>query len=95
MQKCSRKFEFGHEKRGVGFMSFIFFILKTTSMYSGPYLGFKCNFCFFFFANALFWASGNNLGLKHPANSCNRFSYAAGVQVKPKCCRALEVAKWP
>ena len=48
MQKCSRKFEFGHEKRGVGFMSFIFFILKTTSMYSGPYLGFKCNFCFFF-----------------------------------------------
>ena len=49
----------------------------------------------FFYANALFWASSDNLGLKHPANSCNRVSYAAGVQAKPKCCRALEVAKWP
>ena len=37
---------------------------------SGSYLGFECNFLFF--ANALFWASGDNLGLKFPANSCKR-----------------------
>ena len=48
-----------------------------------------------FFANALFWAPGNNLGLKRPANSCNRVAFATGVQGKPKHCRALKVAKGP
>ena len=32
-----------------------------------------------FFANALFWVSGDNLGLKRPANSCNQVIFAAGV----------------
>ena len=46
------------------------------------------------FANALFWALGDNLGLKHPVNSCNRVAFAAKVQKKKlKCCRALKVAK--
>ena len=30
---CSRKFEAGHEKSRVGFISFIIFFLKTTSKY--------------------------------------------------------------
>ena len=48
-----------------------------------------------FFANALFWASGDNLGLERPANSCKQVAYVAGVQGKPKHCRALKVAKGP
>ena len=31
------------------------------------------------FANALFWVSGDNLALKHPANSCKQVTFAAGV----------------
>ena len=42
-----------------------------------------------FFAYAQFWASGDNLCLKRPANSYKRV--AAGVQKKPKHCRALKV----
>ena len=42
-----------------------------------------------FFANALFWAWGDNLGLKHPINSCKWVAFPAGVQGKPKCSRAL------
>ena len=45
------------------------------------------------FANALFWASGDNVGLNSPTNSCNRVALAAGVQKKPKRCRALKVTK--
>ena len=45
------------------------------------------------FENALFWASGDNLGLKCPANSCKRVVFEAEVQGKPKRCRALKVAK--
>ena len=56
-------------------------------MWSRPYLGFECNFRFF--ANALFWASGHNLGLKHPANSCKGVAFAAGAQGKPMHCRAM------
>ena len=41
----------------------------------------------------LFWASGDNLGLKCPANSCKQVAYVAGVQENPKSCRALKVAK--
>ena len=48
-----------------------------------------------FFANTLFWASDDNLWLKHPANCCNRVAFAAGVQKKPKRCKALKVAKRP
>ena len=42
-----------------------------------------------FFANALFWASGHNLGLKHPANSCKGVAFAAGTQWKPMHCRVM------
>ena len=59
----------------------------------GPYLGFECNLCFF--ANALFRVLGDNLGLKHPGNSCKGVAFAAGVQKKPKCCKELKVAKGP
>ena len=48
---------------------------------------------FLFFANALFWVSGDNLAWRCSANSCNQFAFAAGVQGKPRCCRALKVAK--
>ena len=48
-----------------------------------------------FFANALFWAKGDNLDLKHPANSCKQVAFSAGVQGKSKLCRALEVARRP
>ena len=48
-----------------------------------------------FFANALFWASGDNLSLKYPASSCKQVAFAAGVQGKPKHRRALKVAKGP
>ena len=48
-----------------------------------------------FFANDLFWASGDKLGLKHPANSCKQIVFAAGVQKKPKHRRAFKVAKGP
>ena len=44
-------------------------------------------------ANALFWASGENLDLMHPANSCNPVACAAGAQ-KQKHCKAIKVAKW-
>ena len=37
-----------------------------------------------FFVNALFWAPGDNLGLKHPTNSCKQAAFVAGVQKKPK-----------
>ena len=47
------------------------------------------------FANALFWASGDNLGLTCPANSCKQVASAAGDQGKPKHCRALKAAKGP
>ena len=59
-------------------------------IYTGLYLGFECNFCFF--ANVLFWESGDNLGLKRSANSCKWFVFAAGVQEKSKHCRAFKVA---
>ena len=48
-----------------------------------------------FFANALFWASGDSLGLKHVASPCKQISFAAEVQKKPKRCTALKVAKGP
>ena len=32
------------------------------------------------FANALFWASGDNLGLKHTVNSCKPVAFAATIQ---------------
>ena len=48
-----------------------------------------------FFVNALFWASGDNLDLKCPANSCKQVAFAAGVQGKPKRSRALKAAKGP
>ena len=48
-----------------------------------------------FFGNALFWASGDNLGLKCPANFCKGVAFTAGVQKKPKRCRALKLAKGP
>ena len=47
------------------------------------------------FANALFWASGDNLGLKGPASSSKQLAFAAGVQGKLKLCRALKVAWGP
>ena len=46
-------------------------------------------------ANALFLASGDNLGLKNPANFCKQVAFAAGVQKKPKDCLSLKVAKGP
>ena len=48
-----------------------------------------------FFENALFWVSGDNLGLKHPASSCQQIASAAGVQKKLKCCGAFKVGKGP
>ena len=67
----------------------IYMILQVPT---GLYLGFECNlFC----ANALIWASGDNLGPKHPANSCKWVAFAAAVQGKSKHCRALEVARGP
>ena len=48
-----------------------------------------------FFTNALFWMSGDNLGLKRPANSCKRVAFAAGVREKPKHCRTRKAAKGP
>ena len=58
---------------------------------SGLFLGFECNFLFF--ANALFWASGDNLGLKFPANSCKRVAFTAGVQKKLKRSRTLKSSR--
>ena len=72
---------FQHNKNSA-FLAFI-----TT----GSYLRFEYNLRFF--TNVLFWVSGYNLGLKHPANSCKQVAFAAGVQKEPKCCRALKVAK--
>ena len=46
-----------------------------------------------FFANALFWASGDNLGLKFPANSCKRVAFTAGVQKKLKRSRTLKSSR--
>ena len=46
-----------------------------------------------FFANALFWAYCDNLGLKRPSNSCKRVAIVAGVQGKPKRSRTLKVDK--
>ena len=60
----------------------------------GSYLGFATS-NFRFFANALFRASGDNLGLKHPVNPCKQVVFVTGVQKKPKHCRALKVAKGP
>ena len=40
-----------------------------------------------FFVNAQFWASGDNLDLKYPTNSCKQAAFATGVQKKPKHCR--------
>ena len=34
---------------------------------------------FLFFANALFWASGDSMGLEHSANFCKQVAFAAGV----------------
>ena len=48
-----------------------------------------------FFANAIFWASCNNLGLKRPANSRKPIAFGAGIKGKPKHCRALNAAKGP
>ena len=53
--------------------------------WAGSYLRSECNFCFF--ANALFSASGDNLGLKRTSNSCKQVASAAEFQKKPKCCR--------
>ena len=57
---------------------------------SGSYLGFEYNFDFV--AHVLFWASGDNLGLKHLASSCKQAAFGAGVQKKQ---RALKLAKGP
>ena len=48
-----------------------------------------------FCANALFWALGHNLGLKRPAKSCKQIAFGAGVQKKPRLCRALKGFKRP
>lgn len=48
---------------------------------------------FLFLANALFWASDDNLDLKCPANFGEKVVFGAGSQKKAKCCRALKVAK--
>ena len=40
------------------------------------------------FVTNLFWASGDNLGLKQPANFSKQVVFAPGVQKKLKCCRA-------
>ena len=45
--------------------------------------------------NALFWATGGNLGKKRPASFCKRVALAAGVQKKAKRFRALKVVKGP
>ena len=37
------------------------------------------------------WASSDNLELKRRANPCKQAAFAAGVQGKPKRCRALIV----
>ena len=62
---------------------------KSCSL-SGPYLGCECNFRFL---QITYWAPGDNLGLKRPANSCKLVVFLAGVQGKPKRCRALKVVK--
>ena len=41
------------------------------------------------FANALFWVSGHNLGLKRPANSCKQIAFAARAQGRPMHCRSM------
>ena len=48
-----------------------------------------------FFANALICVSGENLGLKYPANPCKQVAFAAGVQGRPKRCRVVKIAKGP
>ena len=40
---------------------------SSGSLLAELYLGFEC--IFHFFANVLIWASGDNLGLKHPLHS--------------------------
>ena len=50
---------------------------------------------FSFFANALIWVPGDNVGLKHPANSCKQVAIADEVQKKSMHCRALKVIKAP
>ena len=48
-----------------------------------------------FFTNTLFWVSGDNMGLKDPANSCKQVAFSTGVQGKSKRCRALKVVEGP
>ena len=45
------------------------------------------------FANALFWVSGHNLGLKRPANSCKQIAFAARAQGRPMHCRSMILAE--
>ena len=66
------------------------FMLKI--LHTKSYLEFNGNF--WFLRMSYFGASGDNLGLKHPAN-CKQVVFAAVVQKKPKRCRALKAAKRP
>ena len=68
----------------------VYMIKIDSTTLAVSYLELECNFCFF--VNPLFWVSGDK---KRPANSCKWVAFAAGVQEKPKCCRALKAAKGP
>ena len=48
-----------------------------------------------FLANGVFWASSDNLGLKHPAKLCMQVAFGAPVQGKSKPFGALKVVKGP
>ena len=54
---------------------------QACDFHTGSNLESECNYRFL--QIPFFWASGGNLGLKGPANSCKQVGFAAGVQGNP------------
>ena len=54
---------------------------QACDFHTGSNLGSECNYRFL--QIPFFWASGGNLGLKGPANSCKQVGFATGVQGNP------------
>ena len=66
--------------------------ISYNTTHSGPHLGFEYNFLF---SKCPSLGVRDNLGLKCPADFCKQVVFAAGVQKKPKRCRAIKVARGP
>ena len=64
---------------------------QACDFHTGSNLGSECNYRFL--QIPFFWASGGNLGLKGPANSCKQVGFAAGVQGNPSAEEQLKQPK--